>query len=128
LEPNNPQYAAGRERVNPVKAAGTRLMNRFKPGTKGFSPKGMGNLGMMLLPASPYGSMIPPVKGENDLFGNPLDQGQGFQPDEIESGEYDYQVDPGQYPDQGGTAPMQYVPRMMPNPQAGQAIAPEYWM
>jgi hypothetical protein len=93
----------------------------------GFSPKGMGNLGMMMLPASPFGT-APDIQEQNDIFGNPLDQGQGFHPDEIESGEYNYEVDPGQYPDQGGTAPMQYVPRMMPNPQAGQAIAPEYWM
>lgn len=61
----------------------------------------------------------------HDIFGQPLDQGAGFEPEMIPShNEYDYEVEPLEYPDQGGTLPMTYGPKMIPNPRAGQAINP----
>ena len=89
---------------------------KFKPGTMGFSPKGLGGgagANMMMF-AAPFSSAIGPYSQGDDL-------GYGVQPDQIQQG-FDYRAVPGDFPDQGGTAPMQYVPRMVRNPRAGETV------
>lgn len=87
--------------------------------------RGIGGAGvdMFSFPSIPPSMPVP--HETHDIFGRPLDQGAGFEPEMIPSpGEYDYEIEPVEYPDQGGTLPMKYGPKMVPNPRAGQAINP----
>ena len=43
-------------------------------------------------------------------------------PEKIHDGTYDYDIMPGEYDDQGGTAPMGYQPNMVDNPEYQGAL------
>ena len=94
------------------------------PGTLKFrAPTGLGANIIDMFSLPPLNYSMP--HETHDIFGQPLDQGAGFEPEMIPShNEYDYEIEPLEYPDQGGTLPMTYGPKMIPNPRAGQAINP----
>lgn len=85
--------------------------------------RGMGS-GLVDIFTSPFMSQISPHETQ-DIFGNPIDQGSGIESEMIPShNEYDYEIERLEYPDQGGTVPMTYGPKMVPNPRAGKARNP----
>lgn len=96
------------------------MMTGRMPMIRGFGGAGVD---MFSFPSIPPSMPVPHETG--DIFGRPVDQGAGFEPEMIPSpGEYDYEIEQLEYPDQGGTLPMKYGPKMIPNPRAGQAKNP----